>query len=438
MIALAFNFCKGYICTIKKVGQTLYNKRLAIAFFAAILSILYADAQITSADTVFVHSNVTARIDFRVNHTDCDTTYHGNDTILNKALAAIDAVVLDPHMHVKRITVVGTASPEGPLKGNIRLASNRARTLIDILQRRYSFPDSIYAISTIPEDWEGMRMMLSDNSSIPYAEAIIEFIDNTRELAPDIRELQMKHLDGGRPYQSMHDNVLPFLRRASVVIDCRKVIPPPTELHPLVLPEYNVGTKPDIAAICLRPRNETSVARRRFFAVKSNLLGDIALCANLGFELELWPHWSLDVPVWYSPYDITERWRIRLLAIQPEVRYWPKDAGAGHYFGLHTSVAGFNISTNGDYRYQDPNHAAFGLGLGYGYAFHLDKERRWSLEAQIGAGYISYRWIKYLNTGRNGAEVSHGRGTYWGVTRAGLTISYKFYKERQGRRWMKW
>lgn len=144
------------------------------------------------------------------------------------------------------------------------------------------------------------------------------------------------------------------------------------------------------------------------------------------------------MPVWYSPYDITDRWRIRLLATQPELRYWLKDAGAGHYFGAHASVVGFNVSTGGDYRYQDPNHAAFGLGLGYGYSFHLDKEKRWSIEGQIGAGYISYRWVKYHNTGRNGAAVSRGSGTYWGVTRAGIAISFKFYKERKGRRWMKW
>ena len=178
--------------------------------------------------------------------------------------------------------------------------------------------------------------------------------------------------------------------------------------------------------------------KERFAAVKTNLLWDAALCANLGVEIELWPHWSLDVPVWYSPYDITERCRIRLLATQPEVRYWLKDAGQGHYFGVHASVIGFNVSFNGDFRYQDPDRAAFGVGIGYGYALHLDKARRWSIEAQIGAGYIDYKYIKYRNTDRNGAEVSRGKGTYWGVTRAGLTVAYKFYCERKGRGWMKW
>lgn len=411
---------------------------LVALLIIAMLSAVPCVASETTTDSISISAQAQANIDFKVNLTNFDKTYHDNDRALEQILARIDSMVLDPSMRVERITVVGTASPEGPFEGNIRLATNRAKTLIELLRQRYSFPDSIYAISTIPEDWDGMRLMLLEESSIPYAEVIVKFIDDTRHIAPDTREFQLKHLDGGRPYSSMHDNVLPFLRRASVVIDYGKAGLRQTGLQPQVVSSYRIGTKPDIASLYVVPSHLTSVGRRRFFSVKTNLLWDAALCANLGFEIELWPHWSLDVPVWYSPYDITERWRIRLLATQPEVRFWPKDAGVGHYFGIHATVAGFNVSTAGDYRYQDPNHAAFGLGLGYGYAFHLDKARRWSLEAQIGAGYISYEWIKYHNTGRNGKEVSRGSGTYWGVTRAGLTISYKFYKGRKERRWMKW
>lgn len=116
MIAQAFNFCKGYIytiVTIKETGRLLAMKRLTIALFMTAIFVLYADATPLAVDTIFVPSNITARIDFKVNQTDWETSYHGNDTILNKALAAIDSIVLDPRIRVKRITVVGTASPEG-------------------------------------------------------------------------------------------------------------------------------------------------------------------------------------------------------------------------------------------------------------------------------------------------------------------------------------
>lgn len=416
------------------------NARLASIIIVAVLSILYTSAHAEITDSIVTSARAQARIDFKVNLTNLDSDYHGNKSNLEKILAKIDSMVLNPRMRVERITVVGTASPEGPYQNNVRLATERAKAFISILKSRYTFPDSIYTVSTIPEDWDSMRQMLVENNSIPYAEVILEFLDETEELNPDARELRLKHLDGGRPYQSVRDNVLPYLRRASVIVDYDKCLMRYRQLMSTYKPEIPMLNMPVKTPEILPLDIPVSVTPRqhRFFSIKTNLLWDAALCANLGFEVELWPHWSLDVPVWYSPYDITERWRIRLLAVQPEIRYWLKDAGLGHYFGVHTTVAGFNISTNGDYRYQDPNHAAFGVGIGYGYAFHLDKARRWGLEAQIGAGYINYKWIKYHNTGRNGAEVSRSGGTYWGVTRAGITLSYKFYRDRKGRRWMKW
>lgn len=419
--------------------RLVFPLRLAALIIILLLSAASRTASAATTDTITASARAQARIDFKVNLTNFDKTYHGNDSALEQVLARIDSMVNDPRMHVERITVVGTASPEGPYLNNVRLATGRARAFISILQARYSFPDSIYAISTIPEDWDGMRMMLAADSTIPYGAVVLSFLDRTADIDADTRERRLKSLDGGAPYASMRDHVLPYLRRASVLVDydtrrllSRMVTPAPA--YPSLCPPI---AAPDFAPIPIDiPAYKPP--RQRFFALKTNLLWDAALCANLGFELELWPHWSLDVPVWYSPYDITSRWRIRLLATQPEVRYWLRDAGAGHYFGVHTSVIGFNVSFDGDFRYQDPNHAAFGLGIGYGFAFHLDKGRRWSMEAQIGAGYISYKWIKYHNTGRNGAEVSHGSGTYWGLTRAGVAISYKFYRQRKERRWMKW
>lgn len=416
-----------------------FTLRLAALIIILLLSAASHTTSAATTDTITASARAQARIDFKVNLTNFDKTYHRNDSALEQVLARIDSMVNDPRMHVERITVVGTASPEGPYPNNVRLATGRARAFISILQARYSFPDSIYAISTIPEDWDGMRMMLAADSTIPYGAVVLSFLDRTADIDSDTRERRLKSLDGGAPYASMRDHVLPYLRRASVLVDydtrrLRNRMDNPAPAYPSLCPPIAV---PDFAPIPIDiPAYKPP--RQRFFALKTNLLWDAALCANLGFELELWPHWSLDVPVWYSPYDITSRWRIRLLATQPEVRYWLRDAGAGHYFGVHTSVIGFNVSFDGDFRYQDPNHAAFGLGIGYGFAFHLDKERRWSMEAQIGAGYISYKWIKYHNTGRNGAEVSHGSGTYWGLTRAGLAISYKFYRQRKERRWMKW
>ena len=168
-------------------------------------------------------------------------------------------------------------------------------------------------------------------------------------------------------------------------------------------------------------------------AVKTNLLFVAALTANLGFEAELWPHWSIDLPVWYSPYDIASTRKLRLLAVPPEVRWWPGVVMNGHFIGLHTHVAGFNVAINDKARYQDPNHALWGMGLSYGYAFSWGKDNRWGIEFNIGVGFAEYDYDAYRNR-RNGALFKSGSDVYWGVTRAGVNLSYKWSFARRNKK----
>ena len=164
--------------------------------------------------------------------------------------------------------------------------------------------------------------------------------------------------------------------------------------------------------------------------MKTNVLFLAGLVANLGFEAELWERWSIDIPVWYSPYDITSKVRFRFLATQPELRYWTRKAGEGHFFGLHTHIIGFDVSVNDHGRYQDPDHAVWGMGLSWGYTTHLDKNKRWLLEFNLGAGFAEYDFDVYRNW-KNGPKFRSGSDWYWGVTRAGLSVGYKWYKDRK-------
>ena len=195
--------------------------------------------------------------------------------------------------------------------------------------------------------------------------------------------------------------------------------------------EYPAVANLDV--ICALREAARDQAIRFHVAVKTNLLFVAALTANLGFEAELWPHWSIDLPVWYSPYDITSTRKLRLLAVQPEVRWWPGAVMNGHFIGLHTHVAGFNVAINDKARYQDPNHALWGMGLSYGYAFSWGKDNRWGIEFNIGVGFAEYDYDAYRNR-RNGALFKSGSDVYWGVTRAGVNLSYKWSFARRNKK----
>jgi hypothetical protein len=167
--------------------------------------------------------------------------------------------------------------------------------------------------------------------------------------------------------------------------------------------------------------------------IKTNAVEAAALIANLGVEFRLSERISLDVIGHYSPYDYFNRQRkIRILAIQPEVRYWwGEPLVRGHFIGLHAPVAGFNIQLNDHYRYQDPNHALWGVGISYGYAMPLGKSGRWGVEFTVGVGYLDIKYNTYEGV-CNGKYLSTKRENYFGPTRLGINFSYRIDRTTRG------
>lgn len=160
--------------------------------------------------------------------------------------------------------------------------------------------------------------------------------------------------------------------------------------------------------------------------IKTNAVEVAGLITNLGFEWKLSPRLSFDVIGHYSPYDYFRYDRkIRVFAIQPEVRYWfGEPLIKGHFVGLHVPVSGFNVQL-GDHRYQDPNRAVWGVGLSYGYAMPLGKgDTKWGIEFTVGVGYMNIVYDVYEGV-FNGKYLRTEKMNYWGPTRLGVDISYR-------------
>lgn len=348
----------------------------------------------------------------------------------------IEKVLHDQRVEVAYVWIGGSASPEGPTPNNKILGRERAWVLAEYLLDNTSLEPRQLRIENLWEDWYSVARTLQ-RVKFPHRGRIINIIENE----PDwqARKEEIRAIDGGRTWQRLIEEIFPPFRNARMVIVCHARVhepPGPVAACPLRLPAAKLSLPPlelrPVAAAAPAPTPDT-----RFLAVKTNLLFAAALCANLGFEVELWPKWSLDVPVWYSPYDITSTRKLRLLATQPEIRWWPKKAGGGHFLGLHAHVAGFNVAVNDHGRYQDPNHALWGIGIGYGYALNFGRGKHWGLEFNIGVGFAEYDYDIYENM-VNGPKTGSGSDRYWGVTRAGITLTYKWWRERKGRRWMGW
>lgn len=351
---------------------------------------------------------------------------------LDSLAALINRTLTDSTLALRYIRIGGMASPDGPEALNVRLSGERAEAVAQYLRTHTHLSPSNIRSHNFGEAWGAFRDRLNERGYDFNAEvfAIIDTIPNL-----DQRELALRKLHGGRVWQTLKSEVFPTLRCTMVEI-CRDSIalPPESEVLTPTLPEPADTVSHTIVAITPEahepapvPEPEPEPLRTRFIAIKTNALHLLMLSANAGIEVQVADRWSIDIPVWYSPYNMfsTQR-KWRLLAVQPEGRRWLKQAGEGHFLGLHAHLVGFNVAFKETERYQDPNHAAWGFGLGYGFAKTFGKQNRWAVDFNIGAGFVDYKYDVYSNR-KNGPILRSGSGTYWGITRLGVSLAYRWH-----------
>lgn len=166
----------------------------------------------------------------------------------------------------------------------------------------------------------------------------------------------------------------------------------------------------------------TPAPESRKIMAKTNLIPWAATVMNVAGEMAVSERVSLNLPIWWCPWFISDRHAMRVLAFQPECRWWIKEAFRGHFIGPHVSVAWFNLR-HGDYRYQDNGRPLLGGGITYGYMLNIGHS--WRLEFSVGAGYASMRYDTFYNTD-NGALRDTRQTSYWGIDHAGISIAYSF------------
>ena len=346
---------------------------------------------------------------------------------LDSIVGVVNRILDDKDAGLSYVWIGGSASPEGPEAHNAWLGKTRAKRLYDYLKAHTALPDSLIRIDNLMEDWH-TPLRLIRQQDFPHKDRVLEIWTNQ----PDSRKrkLEIMAIDNGATWEYLIDKAFRPARNARMVIVC--AVEDSTVMIPLLRPiagaiEY-LSTRPlPVPVMAVAP-----AYRGQFVAVKTNLAALGLLVANLGVEFSFGHGFSLDLPFYYSPYDITSKFRVRILGTQPELRYWLRRdwAGDGHFFGLNGTVAGFNVSFPGTDRFQDPERALWGVGLSYGYALSFGSGRHWGLEFNIGAGYMNYHLDTFDNV-HNGKLMHTGKKDYWGITRVGLSLTYKFRYRKQ-------
>ncbi len=176
--------------------------------------------------------------------------------------------------------------------------------------------------------------------------------------------------------------------------------------------------------------------------VKTNALGLGLAIANAGVEVDIIPHLSFNLPLYYSAWNyFSPTVKFRTLAIQPEVRGWLKETNDGFFLGAHFGMGYYNVAVDGTYRYQDHEGTtpALGGGLSLGCKLPISRSNRWYLEFSLGAGVYTLRYDRFFNVGdvTQGPYLDTIQKTYWGIDGASVSFMYMFDlrgNRKEGRR----
>lgn len=163
-------------------------------------------------------------------------------------------------------------------------------------------------------------------------------------------------------------------------------------------------------------------------SVKTNVLYDATSTINLGVEFGLAPKWSLDVNGNYNPWSFSDYKKLKHWMVQPEARYWLCERFNGHFFGVHALGGEFNLANLdlpfGTFSALENMRAQgwfAGGGIAYGYQWILGNH--WSLEAELGLGFIHADYKRY-ECAHCGELLGRANKNYWGITKAAISIIY--------------
>ncbi len=168
--------------------------------------------------------------------------------------------------------------------------------------------------------------------------------------------------------------------------------------------------------------------------LKTNMPAWAMLWINAAVEFDITERVSAQLPVYYSGFNyFTRTLKFRTFALQPSLRWWPRRDNMGFFLEGHFGLAWYDFAKDGEFRYQDhfKRRPAIGGGIGIGYRFHFNSNRRWTMEASLGAGIYHLNYDIFENH-TNGYIVGQRRRTFYGIDHAALSISYSFDLGKKG------
>lgn len=367
--------------------------------------------------------------------------YYSNRANLKK----LDGILANAtfEAEIDSIVISGGASLSGSFQVNTRLSSERAVALRTYI--RWKHP-GVYndRISILPAvfDWNVLIELIENDPNVPNRHEVLSILNSTVD--DQSKVIQIKQLGGGSTDTYLNKNYAKYMRTATSVIFAYKeesaeirepeivVVQPdsiPTVVEEIVAaPEETVTIPekiPETVSVTLSPQPKAS---RPLFALKTNLLFDVASALNLEVEVPIGQRWSVAAE-WIFPWWLYEKeqYALEILNGNIEGRYWwgersRRDQLTGWFTGIYAGGGYYDV----EWKTKGYQGEFFSAGITGGFAHKIGRNLR--MEYSLGLGYLTNKYREYvpLQCGIDGQWhlIKQGNGTsnWIGPTRAKVSL----------------
>ena len=318
-------------------------------------------------------------IGFPVGNSTLDTAYGNNAASLSDVVSFLESVKKDSTLELVEVSFCGSASPEGGLSLNRKLAEKRRNSLERYVRERISLPNGVISRPEGFIAWERLAELV-EVSDMPHKEEALdvlrnvpEFTYNNKGVLVDSRKKRLMELQYGRTWRYMHKHFFGQIRNASVilvtvrqkpVIEEKKVVMEEKEEPVVPAPADTTAVVEDEdTLVAISP--ETS--KPFYMALKTNMLYDVLAVLNIGAEFYLGKNWSISgnwMYGWWKKNSSHRYWRI--YGGDLAVRYWlGKKASekplTGHHIGIYGQAFTYDFEWGGKgYMGGEPRRNALG------------------------------------------------------------------------------
>ncbi len=384
------------------------------------LFVLFAFSSPLFGQTQEEEKNKQVEIFFEHNGDTVDPDLSGNRDVLSNLTEFINELQADSLRRISKVEIVGYTSPEGGRSFNKTLGERRTAALYDYICSNTSVATSLIEKSSVGTDWEELEQRVAD-SKMEYADEVLEIIQNVPEetwervnpndrwlTLTDSRNKHLMDLRRGDPYRYMFKNIYPDLRRGSVVTVYFKSIAKPVVEEPEVVEVIEPTPEPTPTP---EPKAEPVVTPipMPLFALKTNLLFDVATLLNVELEVPIGDRWSVAgewiFPWWTSCGNRRNDWQngksrrntLEVLNGNIEGKYWFGDRSdrpvmTGWHLGLYAGAGKYDIERRAE-GYQ--GEFFISAGLSGGYAHTINKSGNLRMEYSLGLGYLQTDYVHY-------------------------------------------